>query len=89
MTGQTKCYLIHRGPVDPAYPTLPGPIVQVDQFLINLGKQKVSAIDFNVQFVAIDQAGRSKLNFTGTYTIENRRQQLDGRATPTKSITIP
>jgi iron complex outermembrane recepter protein len=78
VTGQT-CYLIHRGPVDPAYPTLPGPIVQVDQFLTNLGKQKVSAIDFNVQFVAPQQDwGRFKLNFTGTYTIENRRQQLDG-----------
>ncbi len=78
VTGQT-CYLIHRGPIDPAYPTLPGPIVQVDQFLTNLGKQKASAIDFNLQFVAPPQDwGRLKLTYTGTYTIENRRQQLDG-----------
>jgi iron complex outermembrane receptor protein len=78
VTGPT-CYLIHRGPADPAYPTLPGPIVQVDQFLTNLGKQKVSAIDFTLQFLAPKQDwGQVKLNFTGTYNIENRRQQLDG-----------
>jgi iron complex outermembrane receptor protein len=71
--------LIHRGPVDPAYPTLPGPIVQVDQFLTNLGKQKVSAIDFTLQLLAPKQDwGQVRLNFTGTYNIENRRQQLDG-----------
>jgi len=78
VTGPT-CYLIHRGPVDPAYPTLPGPIVQVDQFLTNLGKQKASAIDFTLQFLAPKQGwGQVKLNFTGTYNIENLRQQLDG-----------
>ena len=78
VTGPT-CYLIHRGPVDSAYPTLPGPIVQVDQFLTNLGKQKASAIDFTVTFLAPKQDwGLFKLNFTGTYNIENRRQQLDG-----------
>ena len=58
VTGPT-CYLIHRGPADPAYPTLPGPIVQVDQFLTNLGKQKMTAIDFNVQFKAPRQTGVS------------------------------
>jgi iron complex outermembrane recepter protein len=78
VTGPT-CYLIHRGPVQPAYPTLPGPIVQVDQFLTNLGKQKATAIDFNVQFRAPKQSwGQFRLNFTGTYTIENVRQLLDG-----------
>ena len=78
VTGPT-CYLLHRGPIDPAYPTLPGPIVQVDQFLTNQGKQKASAIDFNIQYAAPNQDwGQFKLNFTGTYNIENRRQQLDG-----------
>jgi iron complex outermembrane receptor protein len=78
ITGPT-CYLIHRAPPDPANLTLPGPIVQVDQFLTNLGKQKATAIDFNVQFKAprLDW-GQFRLNFTGTYNIENRRQQLDG-----------
>ena len=42
VTGPT-CYLIHRGQIDPANPTLPGPIVQVDQFPTNLGKQKATA----------------------------------------------
>ena len=73
------CYLIHRGPVDPAYPTLPGPITQVDQFLTNLGKQKVTAIDVNVQAVAPSRdMGRFKATFTGTYTIQNLRQQANG-----------
>src|SRR5439155_25881049 len=78
VTGPT-CYLFHRGPVDPAYPTLPGPIVQVDQFLTNLGKQKASSIDFTLQFVAPKQDwGLFILNFTGKYSIENARQQLYG-----------
>jgi iron complex outermembrane receptor protein len=78
VTGAT-CYLIHRGPVDPNYPTLPGPIVQVDQFLTNLGKTKVTAVDFNIQYKAPKQQwGQVKLNFTGTYNIQNLPQQLGG-----------
>jgi iron complex outermembrane recepter protein len=78
VTGPT-CYLIHRGPVQPGYPTLPGPVVQVDQFLTNLGKQKATAVDFTVQFQAPRQDwGQIKLNFTGTYNINNMRQLLDG-----------
>jgi iron complex outermembrane receptor protein len=78
VTGLT-CYLIHRGPTDPAYPTLPGPIIQIDQFLTNFGKQKASAIDFSVQYHSPEMNwGRFKLIFNGTYNIENQRQQLDG-----------
>ena len=78
VTGLT-CHLIHRGPIDPAYPTLPGPIVQIDQVLTNFGKQKASAIDFTVQFQSPEMNwGRFKLIFTGTYNIENQREQLDG-----------
>jgi iron complex outermembrane receptor protein len=73
------CFLIHRGPVEPSYPALPGPIIQVDQFLTNLGKQKVTAIDVNARFAAPSREwGRFKATFTGTYTIQNLRQQLDG-----------
>ena len=78
VTGPT-CYLIHRGPVEPSYPTLPGPIVQVDQFLTNLGKTKVTAIDFSIQYKAPRQDwGQVNLNFTGTYNIQNLPQQLSG-----------
>lgn len=78
ITGRT-CYLIHRGPIDPQHPELPGPIVQVDQFLTNLGKRKVSAIDVDVQYVAPKGTwGQFKINFTGTYNIEFLEQQVDG-----------
>ncbi len=51
----------------------------MDQFLTNLGKQKATAIDFNLQFIAPSEDwGQFKLNFTGTYNIENLRQQVDG-----------
>ena len=73
------CYLIHRAPVDPATPTLPGPIVQVDQFLTNLGKAKVTAIDVNAQYTSPKfDWGQVKLTFNGTYNIQNSPQQLVG-----------
>jgi iron complex outermembrane recepter protein len=73
------CYLVHRGPVDASFPTLPGPIVQIDQFITNLGKQKATAVDLSVQYTAPKQDwGRIATTFTGTYNIHNMRQQLDG-----------
>jgi iron complex outermembrane receptor protein len=75
----TTCYLIHRGPIEPSFPSLPGPIVQIDQFLTNLGKQKATAVDLSIQFTAPKQDwGRITTAFTGTYNIHNMRQQLDG-----------
>ncbi len=78
ITGRS-CYLIHRGPIDPRNPALPGPIVQVDQFLTNLGNKKVSAIGIDVQYAAPKQSwGALKVNFSGTYNLEHLEQQLDG-----------
>ncbi len=73
------CQFIHRGPIDPAYPNLPGPIVLVDQTLFNLGKVRVSGIDGNAQytFPKLDW-GQFKLNFQGTYTMKYMQQQTDG-----------
>jgi hypothetical protein len=34
------CRFVHRGPVDPNFPNLPGPIVAVDTFLTNAGKSR-------------------------------------------------
>ena len=78
MSGST-CYLIHRGSIDPSHPTLPGPIVQVDQFLTNLGNFKVTAVDVSLQYRAPKQKwGEINVTLTGTYTIQNSPQQLDG-----------
>src|SRR5262245_44087464 len=40
-------YLVTRGPVDPAFPTLPGPIVSINQTNLNLGETKVAGIDID------------------------------------------
>ncbi len=78
VTGVT-CYLIHRGPVQPAFPTLPGPIVLIDQFLINMGKSKVNAIDVSGSYKSpAHDWGQLSLTFNGTYNIQYLVQQFDG-----------
>jgi len=73
------CQYIHRGPVDPAFPALPGPIILVDQTLMNLGKARVTGIDVNLQYLfpTLD-LGQLKLSFQGTYNIQYLVQQPDG-----------
>jgi iron complex outermembrane receptor protein len=78
VSGRT-CQLIHRGAIDPANPLLPAPITQVDQFLTNLGKAKVSAIDVDVQYVFPKQRfGRLGIALDGTYNLQHLEQQADG-----------
>ncbi len=43
-------YLVTRGPVQPAFPTLPGPITSVYQHWINLGQTKIQGIDVDARF---------------------------------------
>lgn len=73
------CQFIHRGPIDPAFPTLPGPIVLVDETLMNFGKVRATGIDFNAQYLfpKLDW-GQMKLSFQGTYNIKYLQQQSDG-----------
>jgi iron complex outermembrane receptor protein len=73
------CQFIHRGPVDPRFPNLPGPIVLVDTFLTNFGRVRTSGIDLSAQvtFPRLDW-GQLKLGFQGTYTIKYRQQQGNG-----------
>ena len=65
------CQYIHRGPVDPNFPTLPGPIILVDGFAANIGTIRTTGIDINAQilFPKLDW-GRFKLSLQGTYTIK-------------------
>jgi len=65
------CQFIHRGPVDPNFPNLPGPITLVDFFLTNLGTLRTKGVDLNAQllFPKLDW-GRLRLNMQGTYTIK-------------------
>jgi iron complex outermembrane recepter protein len=75
----STCQFIHRGPVDPAFPTLPGPIVLVDQTLFNIGKVRITGIDVNAEyrFPKLDW-GQLKLSLQGTYNIRYLQQQTNG-----------
>jgi iron complex outermembrane receptor protein len=78
VSGRT-CHLLHRGPPDARYPELPGPIVQVDQFVTNLGRKKISALDLDARFrVAKNGWGQVDVILNGTYNIEFLEQQVDG-----------
>jgi iron complex outermembrane receptor protein len=78
ITGRT-CFLIHRAPTEPVHPTLPGPIVRIDQFLTNLGNFKVTAVDVSIQYRGPPKNwGAVNLMLNGTYTIQDSPQQLDG-----------
>ena len=77
VTGLT-CQLVHRG-VDAQNPEVPGPIVQIDQFITNLGKKKVSAVDVDARYVtSLQRWGRLAVGFNGTFNIRHLEQQADG-----------
>ena len=42
--------LVTRGPVDPALPNLPGPVVSISQTNINLGEVKVAGVDVDIKY---------------------------------------
>ena len=59
---------ITRGPADPAFPTLPGPIVAIDSTNLNLGNTKVSGFDFEAKWrIPADDLGRFTVGFAATY----------------------
>jgi iron complex outermembrane receptor protein len=74
--------LVTRGPVDPAFPNLPGPIVQIDQTNINLGQTKVGGIDLDVKFVQPLGGGRLTASLAGTYFSKYDVQNPDGSFSP-------
>jgi iron complex outermembrane receptor protein len=72
-------YLVTRGPVDPAFPTLPGPIVSITQTNLNLGETRVAGIDFDGRWaISISEAGKFSASLTGTYFTKYDTQNPDG-----------
>jgi iron complex outermembrane recepter protein len=69
---------VTRGPVDPAFPNLPGPIVQIDQTNLNLGETKVGGVDLDVRFVQPLGGGRLTATLNGTYFSKFDSQNPDG-----------
>ena len=69
---------IIRGPVDPAYPNLPGPIVAIDGSPINLGTTKTSGIDMSLKWaIPAQDWGRLRVGLQGTY-VRQWETQIDG-----------
>jgi iron complex outermembrane receptor protein len=72
-------YLVTRGPVDPAFPTLPGPITQISQTYINLGAVHIVGIDATLKFqLPKTAAGQFGIAVNGTYFNKYDVQQSDG-----------
>ena len=77
---------IVRGPVDPAFPNLPGPITQLVQINENGGRRTAAGVDVDLRYrLAAGAAGRFTLELSGSYLAEQRTfngaidQQLVGR----------
>jgi iron complex outermembrane receptor protein len=67
-----------RGPVDPAFPALPGPIVNIFERRQNLGKLHTSGTDVDVSYRGPGTSiGRFGLSLSGSY-VAQWKQQLDG-----------
>ena len=72
-------HLVTRQAPDPAFPTLPGRIISIDQRYINLGGVQIQGIDANVQFNAPPTpVGRFRFTMSGTYYIKYDVEQVDG-----------
>lgn len=69
---------IVRGPVDPAYPNLPGPIVSIDTSPVNLGTTQTSGIDAAVSWQVPPQTwGNVRIGLQGSYVLQ-WETQIDG-----------
>jgi iron complex outermembrane receptor protein len=76
-------YLVTRGPVDPAFPALPGPITQISQTNLNIGKTNIMGYDWDFRFrIPAADYGRVTIEYTGTYYYRYDSQNVDGSFSP-------
>jgi iron complex outermembrane receptor protein len=72
-------YLVTRGPVDPAFPSLPGPISSILQTYINLGGEHIQGLDIDARYRAPEYNwGRLSFDINGTYYLRYDGQNTDG-----------
>jgi iron complex outermembrane receptor protein len=70
--------LVTRGPVDPAFPNLPGRIIGISQTYINLGATHIEGIDVEAHYkFAPMRYGRLRLDISGTYYSRYDLQNID------------
>jgi iron complex outermembrane receptor protein len=71
--------LVTRGPVQPDFPGLPGPITGVSQTYINIGAQRIQGLDLEGHYRTPTQSwGRLSFNLSGTYFLRYDSQNPDG-----------
>jgi iron complex outermembrane receptor protein len=71
--------LVTRGPRDPAFPNLPGPITDIDQRYQNLGGIHIEGIDVDFRYTFPKQDwGQLNFSTNGSYLIRYDNQQTDG-----------
>ena len=72
-------YLVTRGPVDPAFPNLPGPITAITQTNLNLGETRVTGVDIDARWsLGMGELGKLGAMINGTYFIKYDVQNPDG-----------
>ena len=82
-------HLITRGPVQPQFPTIPGPITSIDQRFINLGRARIEGFDINISATGpATDWGRFSFNLDGTYYTKWDLQNPDGSFTTQVSNTF-
>lgn len=75
----TYGYLVRRGPVQPQYPNLPGPITNIDQRYINVGRTQIEGIDINLAWNSPSgDWGSVQARLNGTYYMTWDETQIDG-----------
>lgn len=75
---------VTRGAVNPATPTLPGPIISINQTNINTGETKLAGIDVDLKWrIGAGDLGKFVIAFNGTYFIKYDIQNPDGSFSPT------
>ncbi len=75
--------LVLRGAPDPAFPGVPGPIIQIDQSNLNLGRVKLTGIDFDTKArFSWPDIGKLTVGYTGTYFIRYDSENPDGSFSP-------
>jgi iron complex outermembrane receptor protein len=82
--------LITRGPVDAAFPNVPGPITSIDQINLNLGETKVRGLDVDWKFkFPLAEAGSLQLGLNGTYFDKYEIQNVDGSKSSIVGVVSP
>lgn len=73
---------VTRGPVDPAFPTLPGPIASINQANLQTGETRVAGVDIDLRWrIPAGDVGRFTLGLNGTYFSRFDTENPDGTFT--------